>query len=296
MTQTLTAASGPPAVPTPDRPPPGRARRFMQALDWKGAVAFLVSAVVLTLLWEMAANGEWLTKKIILPPPSEIWDSLYFVGTNWFGDIRYWDHAWTTLKEIILGFALASGLAVLVGAFVVEFTTVRRVVQPYTIALNAAPKIAFAPLFVVWFGFGITPKVVMGAFIAFFPVYVNTVAGLQAVERDQIELMASLRASRWQVFRYVRLRQALPYIFAGLKTAMVLAVIGAVVGEFSGAQQGLGYLIKFSASRLRTADVFAFIFILSALGYVLFRVIDVIERKVVFWMGTSQTEMVQSRA
>jgi NitT/TauT family transport system permease protein len=264
-------------------------------LGWKGAITFLASLVVVIALWEVAANEEWLTKKIVLPPPSEVWDRLYFVGKNFFGGVRYWEHAWTTLKEVILGFLLASGLGVVLAALAVEFTTVRRVVQPYTIALNAAPKIAFAPLFVVWFGFDLTPKVVMAAFIAFFPVYVNTMSGLAAVEREQVELMASLRASRWQVFQMVKLRQALPYIFAGLKTAMVLAVIGAVVGEFSGAQQGLGYLIEVSASQLRTAETFAFIVILSLLGYLLFRLIELIERRVVFWMASAHEELGQGR-
>lgn len=255
----------------------------------KNILTFVLSAIGLFSLWEIIAVKELLVPRLILPPPSEIAGSLLFIFANFFRGVSYWTHTWITVQEIVLGFALGSILAFIVGALMEEFETIKRAILPYTVALNTTPKIAFAPLFTVWFGFGSVPKVVMAAFICFFPVFVNTFTGLLAVEREQIELMMSLRASKWQMFRRLKLKHALPYVFAGLKTGMVFAVIGAVIGEFAGAQAGLGYLIEFAASRLRTDEAFAFIALLSLLGYLLYAVIEVLERRIVFWRGDSQT-------
>jgi NitT/TauT family transport system permease protein len=123
--------------------------------------------------------------------------------------------------------------------------------------------------------------------IAFFPVFVNTIAGMQAVHLEQVELMRSLRSSRWMTFRLLKLYNSLPYVFAGLKTAMVLSVIGAIVAEFGGASEGLGYLIRQSSSRLRVDQVYAYIIVLSVLGYVLYTLIGWVERRIVFWIDRS---------
>ena len=251
---------------------------------------FAASLVLLSGVWEGLARFG-LINPIILPAPSAILDSLVFVADNFFGERGYSSHVAVTLAEILLGFGLGSGVAFVLGALVAEFNVVRQVLLPYMVILNAAPKIAFAPLFIVWLGFGIEPKVMMAAFICAFPVFINTVAGLRAVEQEQLELMASIRASKWQTFARLKLYQALPYVFASLKTAMVLAVIGAVVGEFSGAQEGLGYLVKLNASRLATADVYAFIIILSVLGWALFTAVEVLEGRVVFWASSQRSEL-----
>ena len=181
------------------------------------------------------------------------------------------------------GFALAIAIAFTFGVLIAEVGVLQRVLMPYLVALNAAPKIALAPLLVVWFGFGPSSKVVMAALIAFFPLLVNVVAGLAATDRGKIRLMQSMAASRWMTFRKVKLPDALPIIFAGLKTAIVFSVVGAVVGEFVGADAGLGHLIKQTDYQLDVALTFAIIVLLSLVGIALFYSIDFLERYLLFW-------------
>jgi NitT/TauT family transport system permease protein len=255
----------------------------------KGAVAFGVSLALIVLIWEIVTARE-LINPLVLPSPTAIAAALWGFVTGFFSPLAYWEDTWVTLQEILVGFAIGAGGALVLGSLVAEFKTVRWVVVPYTVALNATPKIAFAPLFIVWFGFGVMPKVVMAAFICFFPVLVNTISGLESVENDELELMASIRASRWQTFRRLKIYHALPYIFAGLRTAMAFAVVGAVIGEFAGAQNGLGFQIEFAAARLETANLFAFLVVLSLVAYALYALIELIERKVVFWSGATRTD------
>ena len=143
---------------------------------------------------------------------------------------------------------------------------------------------AIAPIIVIWFGYGVSSKIVITATIAFFPLLANTIVGLRAAPAEQIELMIAFTASRWQVFRLARLPQALPYIFVGLDVAIVLSVIGAIVGEFVGAQAGLGYLILQKNFNMDMAGVFAILIVLSAMGIGLHLLVNVIQRRVVFWM------------
>ena len=201
----------------------------------KSVLTFLVSLVLLSAGWE-AISRAGLVNPLVLPPPSAIAGSLWNYVINLFSPISYWTDTWITFYEIVLGYALGVGGALVLGTLVAEFATVRRTVIPYMVALNATPKIALAPLFVVWFGFGAAPKVIMSAFICFFPVLINTITGLSAAAEDELELMASLRASRWETFRRLKLFTALPYIFAALRTAMAFAVVGAIIGEFAGAR------------------------------------------------------------
>ena len=253
----------------------------------RAALPFVVSLAALGGIWELISYRE-IVNRLILPAPSAIGKAIWFVFTNFLGPIAYWEDTWITFQEIVLGFLLGVGTAVVLGSLIAEFVIVRRIAVPYTVALNATPKIAFAPLFIVWFGFGATPKVLMAAFICFFPVLINTVSGLAAVEAEEIELMASLRASRWQTFRRLKVYHALPYAFAGLRTAMAFAVVGAVIGEFAGAQEGLGFQIEFAAARLETARLFAFLLVLSVVAYVLYYVIEVFEKRIVFWSGETR--------
>ena len=253
----------------------------------RAALPFVVSLAALGGVWELISYRE-IVNSLILPAPSAIGKAIWFVFTNFLGPINYWEDTWITVQEIVLGFLLGVGAAVVLGSLIAEFVIVRRIAVPYTVALNATPKIAFAPLFIVWFGFGATPKVLMAAFICFFPVLINTVSGLAAVEAEEIELMASLRASRWQTFRRLKVYHALPYVFAGLRTAMAFAVVGAVIGEFAGAQEGLGFQIEFAAARLETARLFAFLLVLSVVAYVLYYVIEVFEKRIVFWSGETR--------
>ena len=257
----------------------------------KSALTFAASFLLLTGTWEYISRSGGVNP-IILPPPSKIVESLWFVVSNFPGRLAYWRDAWITLYEIILGFLVGSGSAFVVGSLVAEFKTVRRIVIPYTIAFNATPKIAIAPLFIVWFGFGAMSKILIAAVICFFPVFVNTVAGLSSMEEEELELMASIRSSRWQTFRRLKVPRSLPFVFAALRTAMAFAAIGAVIGEFAGAQEGLGFQIEFAAARLETARLFAFLFVLSVLAYGLYSIIAFAERKILFWTGTSRSQRV----
>ena len=148
---------------------------------------------------------------------------------------------------------------------------------------QALPKIALVPLIVIWFGLGLTSKIVSATLISFFPLMVNTIVGLRSVDEDRINLMRSLSASRWQIFRMLQLPNAMPYIFAGIEVAMILALVGAVVAEFWGAEKGLGMLMQSMSFNMDTAGQFSILFILAILGLVLNGLITILRRRVLFW-------------
>jgi NitT/TauT family transport system permease protein len=162
-----------------------------------------------------------------------------------------------------------------------------RTLYPYIVAFQTLPKVAIAPIIVIWFGYGVTSKIVITATIAFFPLLANTIVGLRAVPQEQVELMVAFTASRWQVFWKARIPQALPYIFVGLDVAIVLSVIGAIVGEFVGAQAGLGYLILQKNFNMDMSGVFAILIVLSVFGIGLHMLVNAVQRRVVFWMESS---------
>ena len=192
-------------------------------------------------------------------------------------------HLGVTLYEILAGFAFGAIFGLVLGALIGQSALLEAVLYPYVVAFQTVPKVAVAPLFVLWFGFDTTSKVVITATIVFFPVLANTIVGLRSAPRDQIELMKAFTASPWHVFRMVRLPQALPYVFAGLDIGIVLAVIGAIVGEFVGAQAGLGYLILQRNFSMDAAGMFAILVVLSLIGLVLHSLMKFIARRVIFW-------------
>ena len=196
---------------------------------------------------------------------------------------EYWLHLGVTLHEIVAGFAIGAGTGFVLGVAIGQSRLVETVLYPYVVAFQTIPKVAIAPLFVVWFGFGVASKIVITATIVFFPVLANTIVGLRSAPRDQIDLMTAFTASRWQVLWMVRFPHALPFVFAGLDIGIVLAVIGAIVGEFVGAQAGLGYLIMQRNFSMDTAGVFAILIVLSLIGIGLHAIVKVTARKVTFW-------------
>jgi NitT/TauT family transport system permease protein len=197
-----------------------------------------------------------------------------------------WDSFWVTTKEILIGLVLAAIAGIGLGVVSAETAFGRQVLQPFLVALYAAPKVAFAPIFVAWLGFDIWPKVLMAVVIAFFPLLVDTAAGLASLDPNQDKLFRSMRATRQQTFRKLKLYNALPFIFAGLKTASVLTVIGAIVGEFLGGGTGLGAQIRISSSRFAMDRVFGYVVVLSVMAYLLFAVVTLVEHRVVFWRKT----------
>jgi NitT/TauT family transport system permease protein len=246
------------------------------------ALLSLATFAVFVIGWEAIVRGFGIPK-IVLPPPSAVvvafWESLREGELHW--------HLAVTLYEVLAGFVVGSIGGLVLGFVIALSPLMERIFYPYVVAFQTVPKVAVAPIIVIWFGYGVSSKVVITATIAFFPLLANTIMGLRAAPQDQIEMMVSYTASRWQVFRMVRLLQALPYIFVGLDVAIVLSVIGAIVGEFVGAKAGLGYLILQKNFNFDMAGTFAILIILSVIGVGLHALIGVAQRRIVFWMDVA---------
>jgi NitT/TauT family transport system permease protein/putative hydroxymethylpyrimidine transport system permease protein len=246
---------------------------------------YLLPALVLLLLvatWQVAASTGFLANVLnledfLVPAPSEI------AKTLWEERSLLADNGWVTLKEVLLGFAcaLAAGVAFAVALHLSE--TLRRALYPLIVASQTVPIIAIAPILVVWFGFGIGPKLAIIALICFFPITVNTLDGLRSVDPDAVKMMRTLDASRWTIMRRVEAPSALPYAFSGAKIAVAVAVIGAVFGEWAGSSSGLGYLMQIDNAGLNTPRLWASVLVLSLMAIGLFGLLALLERKVVTW-------------
>jgi NitT/TauT family transport system permease protein len=236
--------------------------------------------------WELAVRALDIPR-IVLPAPSAIALSLW---RGMEGELLW--HFGITFYETIAGFVLGSIFGLVLGALIAQFPLLEKTLYPYVVAFQTLPKVAIAPIIVIWFGYGVSSKIVITATIAFFPLLANTIVGLRAVPAEQIELMVAFTASRWQIFRMARLPHALPYIFVGLDVAIVLSVIGAIVGEFVGAQAGLGYMILQRNFNMDMAGVFAILIILSLMGIGLHMLVNAIQRRVVFWMESASDRVI----
>lgn len=241
--------------------------------------------VVLIGIWQFVVAAE-LVSEFILPSPRDTVVALGDVMHSLFTGGPVWTNFKITAQETLIGLLLAAAIGIVFGTLIAETAFGRKVIQPFMIALYAAPKVALAPLFVAWFGFGLTPKVVMAATIAFFPVMVDMAAGLAGVDEDQDKLFMMTRASRWQRFWKLKLPTALPFLFAGLKSAAVLSIIGAIVAEFMGGGAGLGVMIKTASVGFALDRVFALIILLSVMAFLIYLAVDLIERKVVHWRAS----------
>jgi len=226
----------------------------------------------------------------ILPAPSAIFFALW----NGITSGLYIEHVWITLAETLLGFALGSTLAFAFGISVALSRRVEYFLYPFIVMFQAMPKVALAPLIIIWFGLGLTSKVVSAALVAFFPLMVNTIVGLRSADEDRINLMRSLAATRGQIFWMLQLPNAMPYIFAGLEIAMIFALIGAIVAEFVGAQSGLGMLIQSMNFTMDVAGQFSVLLILSLLGLVLNGLVNGVRRRVLFWDPSQKVDAVAS--
>lgn len=245
------------------------------------AIALAIVAGVVV-VWEVVCRLG-LVSALVLPPPSAVVKEFVGICREIFDGGPLRNDTLVTLYESVAGFLLAFVIAFIGGTLIAEVPLLRRVMMPYLVAINAAPKIALAPLIVVWFGFGTSSKVVMAALIAFFPLLINVVSGLANVDPQKLKLMRSLAASSSMTFRKVKLPDALPSVFAGMKIAIVFAVVGAVVGEFVGAEAGLGLVIKRTDYQLDVAQTFAIVVLLSVMGILLFYAVEWSERCMLFW-------------
>lgn len=246
------------------------------------SVSVIVLGAIMLGLWWLIAELEFVSR-ILLPGPTETFSELWDITKNILSGGHIAVALWITTREVLFGFLAAAITGFVLGVIVGETRLGKRAVMPYLVGLNALPMVAFAPVFVAWFGFGVNSKIVMALLIAFFPVIVSTAAGLYAVDADAVMLFKSMESRRWQTLRKLKLPSALPFIFAGLKTAAVFSVVGAVVGEFLGGGKGLGELIRLSSQTLRIDRVFAMILYLGIIGLVLFGVVAWSERKLLFW-------------
>ena len=244
-----------------------------------GKMALRAGLLLISLaLWE-AATRLLEVPAFILPAPSSVVMALYRGGASGV----YLDNLWVTLAETLLGFAFGSLLAFVFGTAVAVSRMVEYFLYPYIVMFQSMPKVALAPLIIVWFGLGITSKVVSAALVAFFPLLVNTIVGLRSADEDHVNLMRSLAASEPQIFWLLRLPTALPFIMAGLEVAMVFSLIGAIVAEFVGAESGLGMLIESMNFSMDVAGQFAVLFILGLMGIALNGAIVWVRRRVLFW-------------
>jgi NitT/TauT family transport system permease protein len=262
-----------PAQPAPVRRPArhGSARLMRLLLPTATLIAFL-------LLWELIVQvGHY--PAFILPSPGLVGQKLLVVATN--GTL--WHHSAVTLAEVLGGLALGVAIATPLGYVLAKSLAVERAISPYLVASQAIPIVAIAPLLVIWFGPGLLSKVLISALIVFFPILINTVAGLRGVPADLRDLMRSLHATRWQMFTKLEVPAAMPVLLAGLKVGATLSVIGAVVGEFAGANAGLGVMINVADGQYDTARMFVGVLALVVMALTLYGLVALLERRVLRW-------------
>jgi NitT/TauT family transport system permease protein len=252
------------------------ARRLAAVVEHPQVITVPLFFVLFVVGWEATARIREVPA-YILPTPTQI------VAAFGTGYAVYWDQFQVTMTEIAAGFAIGAVSGLLLGAVLAQSRILEATFYPYLVALKAVPLQALAPLFIIWFGFGLASKIALTALIVFFPVMVNTMMGMKAAAPQKVAILRSVGASEWQVFRMVRLPNALPDIFTGLEISIIYAPIGAVVGEFVGAQKGLGKQVLQQQAQLEVAGVFAATAILAAIGIVLYLFMRFVRRRVVFW-------------
>jgi len=246
-------------------------------LRWIGRLRyFLISFVVLFALWELLARA-FEVPSYLLPAPSVIWTDF---SVRWE---RVLDNTWVTTEEILVGYFFAVGVSIPLALLVSYSKTIENAVYPIIVFLQIVPKIAVAPLFIIWFGFGFTPKVLIVFLLSFFPIVVAAIAGFKSIDEETMELARSTGASQWMTFRKIRLPAAMPSIFTGLKVAAALSSTAAVVAEFVASDSGLGYLLLEFNGDLETPMVFATIIVLSIVGLIVYYAVELIERIAIPW-------------
>jgi NitT/TauT family transport system permease protein len=233
--------------------------------------------------WEMTTH-VFKIAPYILPPPSQIAVALgRGLNAGPFDRAGYWLHTGVTLSETLLGFFIGSSIGLLLGIVISQVRLLECTLRPYIIAFQSLPKVAVAPVIVLWFGFGMTSKVVIVCLLTFFPLLVTSMAGFKSVELERIDLLRSLAANPWQIFWKVKFPSAMPYIFAGLDMGVVFGVVGAIVGEFVGAQRGLGVQILQMNFAMDIAGTFSVFVVLALMGVGMYLALQKVKRRVLFW-------------
>jgi NitT/TauT family transport system permease protein len=247
----------------------------------KRRAAPLLVFLLLFLLWESAVHLTGI-KEYLLPPPSKVWTEFLR---------RYptvMDGAWVTTQEIIAGYLLAVVVSIPLALAVAYSRFVENAIYPVVVFLQIIPKIAIAPLFIIWFGFGFAPKLLLVFLLSFFPIVVASIAGFKSADPDILDFARTTGAGSWKMFAKIRLPQALPDIFTGLKVGAALSATAAVVAEFVASDRGLGYLLLQYNGNLETPMVFAVIVLLSLIGLAVYYVVEIIERITIPWHVSQQ--------
>jgi NitT/TauT family transport system permease protein len=260
----------------------GASRGLGFRADWFKPLIFLVLLVV---IWDLAI-------RIFRIPPYQVPAPKDVIITLWQEWPQLLSQAWPTTVATIWGFLLSAAFGIPVAMLIAGSRTVESYVYPLLVFSQSIPKIAIAPLLVVWFGFGMMPKVLSAFLLGFFPVVVSAVQGFKSVEPDMLDLARAMEASGLQVFRMVRFPYALPSIFAGLKVSITLAVVGAVVGEFVGSNSGIGFVLQRSIGTFEMPTMFAALIILALIGVILFWILDVIERFAIPWHASQRQDLI----
>ncbi len=282
----VAAGSAPESAPAAAKPDAKRAGESVAAASDLSAGTIAASLAVLVVF---LAAWEWLPDlagipPFILPPPSKVWSEFLRMLAN---ERLLW-HTGVTTLEIIIGFVLGSLLGIVIGFILGLSPKTELVLSPYILALQIAPKVAFAPLFVMWLGYTVYPKILVAILIVFFPVMVNVLTAVRTIDPDMVNLARSFSATRMQIFRMIEYPASLPPLFAGLRIAATLAVIGVVVGELVGGNLGLGYLLVFGEGQGNTAMVFVTIILLTIIGIVAYAGVVFAERSVLHYMPKAQ--------
>ncbi|MGC4853172.1 ABC transporter permease [Micromonospora sp. DT4] len=268
----VSTVAGRPSVERPVRRNLGRRAATVADSLWRPA---LVLAAFFLAWWFVAAR-EYVPNYLV-PTPGQVWTTM----TDQWSELAR--HTMVTLYETVLGFVLAAALGLVTAVAIAYSRTLDKALYPIVLFAQVIPKIAIAPLLVVWFGLGLTPKIILAVLIAFFPVVISGVAGLRSTDPELLDLSATMGAGPWRTFRKIRFPNALPHLMAGLKVAVTLAVVGAVVGEFVGASEGLGYVLLLANGNLDAPLLFADLILMSAIGIVLFVLVEIAEALLIPW-------------
>ncbi len=254
-------------------------RRSLGSVNLRDLTGWLIPLFLLALtigIWETWVSIDD-TPTWFLPAPSAV------AAETYASRGLLWEHTWTTLQEVLLGYLIALIVGVTTALLIAFSPIAERTLYPIIVASQAIPIIALAPILLIWFGFGMTPKIIVVVLLCYFPIAVNMADGLRSANADALNLLRSMGASRWQVMRIVRIPSSLPYLISGARIAAAVSVIGAIVGEWVGASSGLGYLMTRAASQFLTARLFAAVGISAVLGVGLFVVVAVLGRVLVPW-------------
>jgi NitT/TauT family transport system permease protein len=247
-------------------------------------VAILGLGAIIFAVWHLVTMSG-LINTVILPTPFQVWNQIITVGLNLLSGGYMLAALWITTQEVLIGFLLAAIIGIGLGTLVGETKFGERAVMPYLVAIDTMPKIAFAPLFVAWLGFGLESKIALATFVSVFPIIVGTASGLQSADENAHMLFRTMGANRLQTLIRMKFPFGLPQIFTGLKIGALSVMAGAITAEFLGGGKGFGELIRVAASQLDTARVFALIIYLSLVGLSMYAIVMFTEKRVVFWQN-----------